>query len=159
MNKKLCLLWLALSATLGCYHMAHLYPVQGPLSAQTPPPILAAKMTGTFTPANFSAVLNDGEVCKGRFSVIPQPPASNRANATSSASDLSSAWDSIYGPGFYVAHVLGVRFYARALASGNRGTILNVEIYRSANVEQGAELASIKGVAKDSAGNIYKMVF
>ena len=70
---------------------------------------------------------------------------------------MPSAWDAIYGQGFYVAHVLGAKYYARTKAMGNRGTILNVEIYRPENA-QGSLEAATKGVAKDSAGNIYKIV-
>ena len=159
MNK----LWLVLvsaAVMLGCSHAARLYPVQGPLSAQTPLPVLAAKVTGSLTPGDFSVVLSDGEVCKGHFSVVSRNPTAKTANpATPAAADLSSAWDTIYGPGFYVAHVLGARYYARTVASGNRGTVLNVEIYRSENVEGGTFVAATKGVAKDSGGNLYKIVF
>jgi hypothetical protein len=53
-KKKLCLLLLGISTMLGCTHTARLYPVQGPLSAQTPLPVLFAKIMGTFTPGDHS---------------------------------------------------------------------------------------------------------
>jgi hypothetical protein len=128
---------------------------------ERPAPVLQAKMTGSFTPGNFSAVLRDGEVCKGHFTVVRSGaiPKNTTADNAQVEGPLSSVWDSVYGPGFYVAHVLGARYYARTVATGTRGTTLKVEIYRPVSVEEGTQVASIKGVARDSAGNTYKVVF
>lgn len=159
---RACLLISVSMTLLGCSRTVHLYPVQGPLSAQLPVPVIAARMTGEFTPGNLSAVLSDGELCKGRFKEVPRVPVSQPTNPVNqlTESDVSSMWDAVYGSGFYVAHVLGARYYARALVSGNRGSMLHVEIYRPENVEEGSRLlAAIKGVVRDSKGNIYKVVF
>jgi hypothetical protein len=60
---RLFLVLLAISTTLGCAaHTARLYPVQGPLSAQTPAPVLIAKISGTFTPGDIFVTMPDGEV-------------------------------------------------------------------------------------------------
>jgi hypothetical protein len=71
---------------------------------------------------------------------------------------MASEWDMVYGQGFYVAHVLGARLYARAEITGNRGTVLHAELYKPDKIEQ-QDIASIKGVAKDDKGNIYKIAF
>ena len=118
MKNKLCLVLLGISTMLGCSRTARLYPVQGPLSAQTPLPVLVAKVTGAFSPGTISVVLSDGEICKGRWTQVPPvqvPQGANTANAPAT-NGMSSVWDTVYGSGFYVSHVLGARFYARAVA-------------------------------------------
>ena len=110
MKKKLCLLLLGISTMLGCTHTARLYPVQGPLSAQTPLPVLFAKITGAFNPGDISVVLSDGEMCKGRWVLVhpvQAPKGGTTANVTTNV--MSPVWDTVYGPGFYVSHVLGAR--------------------------------------------------
>ena len=148
MKSKLCLLLLAISTMLGCSMKARLYPVQGPLSAQTPVPVLMAKITGKINPEAISVVLSDGEVCKGSLIFVNNIQSSKGLNSvTAPTTELSAAWDSIYGPNYYTSHIVGAKYYAQAVAPGNRGTILNVEL-------NGFD----KGVAKDNKGNIYKLV-
>jgi len=71
---------------------------------------------------------------------------------------MSSIWDTVYGSGFYVSHVLGTRLYVQAVIPGNRGTVLNLEMYRPEERESNI-IGAIKGVAKDNKNNIYKLVF
>ena len=148
MKSRLCLLLLAISATCGCYIKTRLYPVEGPLSAQTPVPVLTGKITGKIYPETISVVLSDGEVCKGRWIFPNHVQQSKGQNSlTAPITNLAAAWDSIYGPNYYTSHVVGEKYYGQAVANGNRGSTLNVEL---SNVE--------KGVAKDNKGNIYKLV-
>lgn len=154
-------LW-CISALSGCA-TARLYPVRGPLSAQTPVPVFKAKMMqGPIRPNGpFSAVLNNGEVCKGTWKAVRgittgvYPPAP----------DLSAEWDDAYGTGYYKFKVQGAGFFLRGEAKGNRGTVLNVEMYgneirpalpTNSDIYTTLEMA---GVAKDDKGNVYKMVF
>jgi hypothetical protein len=157
---KLCVLLLGISITLGCSHSARLYPVQGPLSAQTPLPVLVAKITGAFTPGDISVVLSDGEKCKGRWAMVPRAQVPKGANTASAptTNGMSSVWDTVYGSGFYVAHVLGTRLYAQAVVTGNQGTVLNVEMYKPEGEHEGNPVSAVKGVAKDNKDNIYKLV-
>ena len=143
---------LCASLLAGCSATARLYPVQGPLSQQNPAPVFVAKMTAGRHSGNFNVVLDNGEACKGRWMQVPRPsnPSSAAASASPSSESMASEWDLVYGPGFYVAHVLGARLYARAEITGNRGTVLHAEVYES---------ESIKGVAKDDKGNVYKLAF
>jgi hypothetical protein len=73
---------------------------------------------------------------------------------------MAAEWDTVYGQGFYTSRVLGARLHAKAEVTGNRGTILHVEMYKPEPVGAEAQsAASIKGVAKDDKGNIYKVAF
>jgi hypothetical protein len=156
---KLWVLLLGISIMLGCSHKYRFYPVQGPLSAQTPLPVLVAKLTGSFpfTSGNISVVLGDGEVCKGHWAQVPRVKVPKGANTTSApdSNGMSTVWDTVYGSGFYGSHVLGST-NAQAAASGDRGTVLNVEMYA---MPEGDKNIIVKGIAKDNKGNIYKVVY
>ena len=157
MKVKLCFLLLGISMMLGCSHKYQFYPVQGPLSAQTPLPVLVAKLTGRINAGSISVVLSDGEVCKGHWAEVPRVKVPKGANTASApeANAMSSVWDSVYGPGFFVSHVLGST-NAKGVATGDRGTILNFELYAMA---EGEKNLVIKGIGKDTKGNIYKVVY
>jgi hypothetical protein len=159
MKVKLCIILLGVSLMSGCTRTARLYPVQGPLFVQTPSLVLLAKVTGAFNSGNITVALSDGEVCKGHWAVVPRTatPVSAPAVAAPIANSLSPVWDTVYGSGFFVSHVLGTRLYVRAVATGNRGTILNVEMYRPDTPE--VNLSTVRGIAQDNKGNIYKLVF
>jgi hypothetical protein len=132
----------------GCSATAHLYPVQGPLSAKTPPPVLTAKFTGGVNSGTVSLVGPGGEAANGGWARVP---------ASAPAVDgMPALWDTIYGSGFYTAHVLGAGLYANAVITGKLGTVYNLEFY-SADTRR--KSVQIRGVAKDSAGNVYKVVF
>jgi hypothetical protein len=70
---------------------------------------------------------------------------------------MPALWDTIYGPGFFTAHVSGAGLYANAVITGKLGTVYNLEFY-SADA-QPQRVSKIRGVAKDSANNLYKVVF
>jgi hypothetical protein len=153
---SLVLLIISVFAMSSCTRTARLYPVQGPLSAQTPTPVFFAKITGLAYPLNISLVLSSGELCKGRWAQVAPTQLVKGANASVqiTAGDMSSVWHSVYGPGYYVAHVLGTYYYYESVVSGNRGTVINMELYLDDRESQG----SFKGVARDNKGNIYKLL-
>jgi hypothetical protein len=64
--------------------------------------------------------------------------------------DLASVWDSVYGTGHYVAHVLGSTSHFRADLKGSRGTTLIMET----NVDPESPP---EGVAQDSNGDTFKV--
>jgi hypothetical protein len=160
MRSRLTVVLLGVFALSGCSLTGRLYPVKGPLSTQSPSPVYVARMTGLLNSGNFSVVLGDGEVCKGGWQEIPRPKTSNDAGTPGNllVTNLSAEWDTVYGTGFYAAHVLGAKLYARAVVTGNRGTILNVEMYRPLDQAEN-KAGTPKGVAKDNKDNIYKLVF
>jgi hypothetical protein len=160
MKDRLFFVLLAASILPGCGATGRLYPVRGPLSAQTPAPVLVAKLTGAFNSGNISVVLADGEVCKGRWATVSRPRVSSGSAAASAApaENMSSEWDTVYGTGFYVSRVLGARLYAHAQLQGDRGSVLDVEMWKPEEKE-GNNVSAIKGVAKDTKDNIYKLAF
>jgi hypothetical protein len=163
---------------------ARMYPVQGPM-AETPGPVYTAKLTGLLYSGDITIKSSTGEVCKGHWTLVKggtsedgvSPTAANASSTNASATNaalapgtappdpgpssvaegMPAAWDAVYGPGYYVAHVLGQRLYAHALVTGNQGTILNVEFYRVYRGQN--EPGEIHGVAKDNKGDIFKLAF
>jgi hypothetical protein len=91
----------------GCFMTLHpklgLYPVRGPLTAETPVREGHIRFTAhvTLTPVHFlssksgeiTATLGDGEICKGRWKWMPTPADNS----------MASDWDTVYGEGYYVA--------------------------------------------------------
>lgn len=65
-------------------------------------------------------------------------------------------WDVVYGPGYYVSHVVGEKQYARAAIKGDKGTDLRLEFYQT---QTGQNRVHLFGVASDSNNNIYKITF
>jgi hypothetical protein len=148
-----------LSLLSGCYLNGRLYPVQGPAAAQTPPPIYAARISGGFRSGSFTAILQDGERCTGTWAQVSTKPSARPApDPTISQADISRAWDAVYGPGFYTAHVLGAHIHIHGVLSGDKGTVLQVDAYRNPANNPGVP-DSRRGVAFDSHTNIYKLVF
>jgi hypothetical protein len=69
-NITLILLFAAILA--GCSTTAHLYPVEGPLSKETPLPVLSAKIDGVSGySGNITLTMPDGEKLTGRWSADP----------------------------------------------------------------------------------------
>jgi hypothetical protein len=125
-------------------------PVQGPLSKQSPIPTYAATMSGLFS-GSISVVLDNGEVCKGQWAFVSQTPSSSGATVVTPI-DMAADWDSVYGAGYYAAHVLGNKLYARATLTGSKGTELHVEFSNENNTR-----GNTKGVAADNKGNVFKV--
>jgi hypothetical protein len=158
-RRPLGLLLLGICLTVGCAE-GHLYPVQGQFSSQSPSPVFTAKMGGGFHSGNISAVLASGEKATGRWewTQTESPSAESSAAENPGAESLASVWDAVYGQGFYVSRVLGTKPFARAVVTGDHGTILHMEMYRP--VGEGGEVpVNFRGVARDNKNNIYKVVF
>lgn len=144
-----------LLVSVSCTRTARLYPVN-PINASAP--VIVGKIHGGFRPTgDVSFTLAGGEICKGKWNLVPLPNATHAA----APSPLASLWDQVYGPGYYTAHVLGTRLYAQALVKGNRGTTLTLEFHQAvtATTPDTNAIAGIVGVAKDSNNNIYKLTF
>jgi hypothetical protein len=145
----------------GCERAAHLYPVQGPLAAQTPPPIYTGKITAVIDSGSMSAVLANGQKFSGKWQAQSASALAKESKAGIAPSfSLSADWDAVYGPGFYTAHVLGAHLFARTTLPGNQGGALQVEMI-SQPVDTGNANAApkISGVARDEKGNVYKVAF
>jgi hypothetical protein len=148
----------------GCHSFGHLYPVQGPLASMVSPPIYTFSYTYSGSPkrdrgqeGSFSMVLSNGEAFQGPWKMIYQKPAMpDPAAAATESNAMAPSWDAVYGQGFYVAHVLGKPYFSHTNLTGNQGTILQVELYEPEF--SGVTVVGTKGVAKDSNGNIYKLI-
>jgi hypothetical protein len=132
-----------------------LYPVQGPAAAQAPPPVITAKFSGTNS-GKFTLVQAHGESFQGQWAFVipsfvstktPQDPAAYLPQP-----NLAFAWDAVYGQGYFLAQVIGTRI-RRVVATGDQGTVIQVECL------YGDLRAGFNGVAFDSKGNLYKVVF
>jgi hypothetical protein len=144
----------------GCYAKARLYPVQGPLASQAPPPIFAAKASAGLHSGSFSATLANGNACKGRWTrVSTAPTAGNNAPDPSAEANLASAWDTVYGQGYYRANVLGAAMHIQGIIPCQQGTVVHVEAYQKTIGTGSDTTLSIYGVATDNQGNIYKLAF
>jgi hypothetical protein len=128
-------------------------PVQGPLAQQNPLPAYTAKMSGLLS-GTISVVLATGEVCQGPWAFVSTTTAGKGDTNTGSPepSNLAADWDLVYGPGYYVAHVVGNKLYARATLAGNMGTIIHVELTNETNTR-----GNTKGAAVDNHGNVFKV--
>lgn len=146
---------------LGCSAPLRFYPVQGTLASRNPVPVLSGKLTvHASRSGDITVVMTDGEVCKGRWQLVR--PQQSSAGATASVppetSAMSPLWDQIYGPGYYVAHVLGSNRYLHAVVTGNKGTVFQVELFAPAGEPEHTGNPDVKGVAKDNKDNLYKVV-
>ena len=154
MNLKPHLVAVSLFAGLGCTTTFHLYPVLGPRSAQRPLPVLMAQMRGSGIRGTISFTLPDGEACTGPWSRVEPGQAAPAFGSPveTAGTDLSSEWDGVYGPGYYVANVLGAQIRSEATVKGDRGSFFRLEFYRNT-----VEYSPTLGVAKDNQGNVYKV--
>jgi hypothetical protein len=121
-------------------------PIQGPLAEQSPLPTYSATMSGVLS-GTISVALSNGEVCKGAWTFVSGKPTAG----TTDTPDLAAQWDTVYGSGYYLSHVLGNKLYARATLAGRR-TIMHVELTNESN-----EPGHTRGVAQDNQGNVFKV--
>jgi hypothetical protein len=148
-----------------CSTPGQFYLIYGPLASETPQEYSAAFKGDLNHPESISAVLAYGEGFEGRWTSTRTRTGKTRFQDTPipPQPELRQAWDTIYGEGFFIAHVLGARFFERAVLTGSKGTVLQVEIYRRPHdTDLDPRLAvplDIQGVAQDDKGDIYKIIF
>jgi len=128
-------------------------PVRGPLSQQSPLPTYTAKMSGLLS-GTISVSLANGEVCQGPWAFVSKANPNNAKSSAAGAAppDMADDWDLVYGTGFYTAHVVGNKLYARATLTGTTGSIIYVELSNETNTR-----GNTKGVAQDNHGNVFKV--
>jgi hypothetical protein len=143
---RLLLAWIAISIAIGGCAAGgiHLYPVDASTDGQPPKPILSGTIIYVGPTATISFHLPTGEKFSG-------PCAFGSAAGVND--DLKAAWDSVYGQGDYVAHVVGSPTHCTAKLTGSRQTIFRLQAYNE------TADTPLKGIAEDSDGNIYKLAF
>ncbi len=120
----------------------YLYPVKGPIVIQYPNAAITGFSTGIVS-GSISFQLPSGESCKGAWEPISQDQT---------YSNLASHWDVVYGDGYFTKHVLGSKWRGKSKISGDKGSEFQLEFYRGA-----AKDSPLLGIAKDTAGNVYKV--
>ena len=157
MKIKLVLTFLTVGITLASTAAfgQKLYPVQGPLTSQTPPPVFVAKVKrpifGGGSKITLSWTLADGEVLPGKFAKVNATGMNAKTpggpDSYPPQPNLAFAWDAVYGPGYFAAHILGKKIW-QGVFTGDKGTVLQVEL-----------LEDLHGTAVDNKGNVYKEVW
>jgi hypothetical protein len=159
------LVYVSVFMIAGCQGHGHLYPIQGPLASSAPQSIYSFSYTFPGSPksergqsGDLSMSLSNGEVFRGQWKMNYQKQTSRGAAATMQASSsMIPAWDTVYGQGFYVAHILGNKpYFMHATLTGDKGTTLQIEWYEPDF--SGTTIQGTNGIAEDGNGNIYKLV-
>jgi hypothetical protein len=141
-------------------HAQRLYPVQGPATAQTPPPSFNAKLSNYLGKSGIITLTQaGGETFQGPWTTVTVTFINAKTPGTPPSyppqPNLAYAWDLVYGPGYFNTHILGSQTVGQATATGSNGTVLQLEFQKE---KLGAIIDNIFGVAVDNKGNIYKVV-
>lgn len=134
---------------------ANLYPVHGPLSEMLPVPVVQAIVEDVHRNTGpVSITLPDGEVCRGTWSSLApkQVSVTSMSGHAVLSSALGSAYTVVYGTAYTVSNVPGVN-QGTAYLIGERGT--RIEVF----FETGSGTANGSGVAVDTNGNTFKVIF
>jgi len=143
-----------------------LYPLQGPLASQTPPPVFTGQvkrpMVGLGSEAKLlkSWTVANGEVLEGRYTEVTAASANTKATGAPESyppqPNLAFAWDAIFGSGYFAAHILGGKVW-QGIFKGDQGTVLQVEMREQLGPERNND--RYRGAAVDNKGNVYKVVW
>jgi hypothetical protein len=136
-----------------------LYPVQGPAAAQTQPAAFTAKLP-LGKARKITLIQANGESFAGTWKIVTASTANAKPPGDPASfppqPNLAFAWDAVYGPGYYVANILGSQTLGQGVATGNQGTVLQIE-FRQERLYL-VPVDNSFGVAVDNKGNIYKVV-
>lgn len=152
--KLLSVLFSAFAFLSGCSTTATFFPVSGSLSQAKPISPIVATVDGIWgNTGKISLVLTGGESCSGIWSsVAPTSSSANIGFGTASiSSNMASAWGSAYGTGFTIGNMASVN-RGEAMLICNKGTTIQVEFFTGSGTANGY------GVAKDSNGNVFKVL-
>ena len=143
-----------------------LYPLQGPLASQTPPPVFAGQVKrpmfglGAEVKLLKSWTVANGEVLEGKCTEVTAASANTKTPGAPESyppqPNLAFAWDAIFGSGYFAAHILGGRVW-QGIFKGDQGTVLQVEMREQLGPERNND--RYRGAAVDNKGNVYKVVW
>jgi hypothetical protein len=140
-------------------HAQQLDPVKGPMSLQAPGPFYeGSKGDGTYSysiKSDFARVksftYSNGEILKGKpewtTASAADAQTSSGADSNSPQQNLITAWDLIYGPGYYASNIAGKKIL-QGTFTGDKGTTLQVQ-----------SVDNFVAVGVDNQGNLYKIVW
>lgn len=157
MKPRLLIVLVVTAMLSACTVSGHVYPVKGPVAAQAPVPVYDAKISGAFNSGTITLKLADGESGSGHWAAATTAPAPVGVSPDNPSAEMPAAWDTVYGHGYYTAHVLGQRLFVEAIVTTNHSTVVQVQMYRVWYSNGGR--GQIYGVARDNKGNTYKVSF
>ena len=124
--------------------LVNLYPVQGPLAAQKPVPVIVGSADGiSGNTGTLTLALPSGELCSGKWSSVA---------AEVTGSSLFGRFGSAAGFPVRTGPLPGVN-KAQAFFACAEGTSIEAEFFTGGDTGNGY------GIARDTNGNIYKMLF
>ena len=131
----------------GCTTSVTLYPIEGPLALQRPLPVVVATVNSVQdNTGSITMTLPKDETCTGKWSsAAPQM-------AAVTTTSLFGRYGAAAGFGMLTGPAPGVN-RGEAFVACAQGTTLQAEFFTGSGTANGY------GVAKDSNGNIYKMLF
>ena len=143
-----------------------LYPLQGPLASQTPPPVFTGQVKrpmfglGAEVKLLKSWTVANEEVLEGKCTEVTAASANTKTPGAPESyppqPNLAFAWDAIFGSGYFAAHILGGKVW-QGIFKGEKGTILQVELREQLGPERIND--HYRGAAVDNKGNVYKVVW
>jgi len=130
-----------------CSTTANLFPVEGPLTEQTSVSAIVAKVDGIAgNTGNFSLTLPNGSLCNGKWSSVAP------TQTTHTSTSLFTQYGTVAGYSRSSGNVPGVN-RGMAFATCTDNTRIDAEFFTGSGTANGF------GVAKDTNGNVYKMIF
>ena len=131
----------------GCSTTARMYPVEGPASTQAPVQALHATVNGILgNNGSLTFALPDGVPCEGEWS------SAAGVQTTFGAGALFTQYGPIYGSGYSVTSG-GGQNPGSAIAICTDGTQFEIEFITGGGTANGF------GFARDTRGNVYRMLF
>jgi hypothetical protein len=107
--------WVCIFAASGSAFAQRLYPVEGPIASQTPQPVFKGHISHPIFGVSplfmllRSWTVANGEVLQGKPKKVKASSVNNPVPSASAPPqpNLAFAWDAVYGPGYFVGHILG----------------------------------------------------
>lgn len=131
----------------GCSTTVNFFPVEGPMAAIKPLPVIIANADGiTGNTGNISLRMPNGENCTGKWSSV----APRYGGVTSGS--LFTQYGAIAGFSVSSGILPGVN-KGQAFLTCTGGTTIEAEFFTGSGTANGY------GVARDSNANVYKMIF
>lgn len=143
--------------------------MRGPLAALAPAPVYTARIS--LTPnwskpvtvgvraydsmGKIAVAMANGEQFNGTWKLVYQQPGA----ANTSSDPLAGAWDTVYGKGYFTAHVLGTPLFVHTGMTGAQGATLAVEWYEEPVGTGDDRRLVAKGIAADGKDDVFKLVF
>ena len=145
---------LASSFLVACSTSVSLFPISGPYAQAKQIQPIIAKADGIMgNSGKISLTLPSGEVCNGMWSSVAPTSASANIGVASVglSSNMASAWGTAYGTSFSIGNSASVN-RGEAMLVCDKGISMQIEFFTGSGTANGY------GVAKDSNGNIYKVL-